>query len=440
VWVCSRTLVTPRVPTPTAPRFAPVDADSSSSSSCSMGLGAPAGAAPAAGYLCGAPHDLLVVKNRENALLRVEGVVGKLVALSNFLESRRGPYPSSVAEGDIRVWVDGARSPATHDTGYEDAFGGAHGYEFGTVNVGEALFLHLRRDTLRYIEHVQSGCIGDEAACPKWLHQEHPHIDLFSHRTFLADAIPFHHTLEVLLEGYSGDFDEARARGAALYYGAAAPRAPAVTDTLYPAVEVFEPLQARRHGYTLHPSARDGTSRAEHGGNGSSAPFHRYDFTSSFGGAGEPPEVEDGSCPVRNPGLGGGGIDYMECPAELLTLPALALAQGARVEFSLAIDASAPRCALRRAIDVTYSVQRAALRVEGVELGALQSSDRAFKHLNTRWKEALVHLPPGLTRGRSRVSVELEVQLDEAAGRHYPMAQVGEAWVEARWEAVCFYV
>ena len=432
VHVCSRVLATARVPAALPPGAGgAAEGLASAAKGCGAGLGAAAGAAPYAGYLQGTTYDWFIQPSAENIILSLHGVAGKLIALTSFLEARRGELPSSVVEGDVRAFVDGARSPAMWDSGYEDFFGGAHTYEFATHRAHEALFAYHRVDTLRYTPHTDGRCSFDNSWCGVWMHQLHPDVDLFSLRTLLLDAVPFQWSLQLSLEGFSGKYGAAQARGAALYYGAPAPRPPAVTDTFYPAVEVYRERAARRHTYSLEIPL---------GGN-----VTRYDLASAFAGAGEPVMPEDGSCPVIEPGAGAAPVAYHHCPAPLLVRPALALPHGSLVRFFLALDPAAPRCALRRVIDVALSVQRAELRVEGMALGTLASSDRAYGHLNTRWREALTHLPPAITRGRSRVTVELLVALDgsgrgAAAQRAYPGAQRGEAWSEVQWEAVCYYL
>ena len=404
--------------------------------SCAHGLDASPGAelpAASAGYLQAQAHDFFIEKGKDGVWLALSGVRGKLVGVTNFLEARRGDYPSSVVEGDVRAFVDGNGSPATWDSGFEDFFNGAHTYVFAPQRTGEALFAHQRRDTDRFMAHASSACISAGGVCPPWLSKLHPDCDLWSTRTLLLDAVPFQHSIDLVLEGFFGQFEMVQSRGLAIYYGAAAPAPPLLSDLVYPGAEVYEPPLQQKHGYTvaLPPGAN-------------AAPLRRYDHTSAFAGRGEPPSVEDGSCPIRTPGKGAGGVDYHNCPSPLLALPVLLLPAGAVARFRVRVDRGAARVALRRVFDARFSVQRAHLSVEGVGLGLVGSSERAFSHLNTDWREAVVHLPPQLTRGKEWLSVEVEALGDEEAaaaggGRLYPEAQKGEEWTEARWTAVSYF-
>ena len=410
--LCSKVLATPALPSAAAPALR-------------------RGGGCASAYLQGSFYDFFVARTRENELLALQGHAGKLVAVTSFLEARRGVYTTSVVEGDMRVTVDGGASPAAWDSGYEDFFNGAHTYQWGVNRTWEPLFAHQRRDTERWMMHASSQCIeaGGGQSCGVWRSKLHPDTDLLSTRVLLLDAIPFHHSIALAFEGFSGDYEMAQVRGAVLWYGVRSPAPPALTDTVYPAVEVFKPRSAQLHGYSVREE-------------GAALPLLRYDLTSAFSGAGEPPDAEDGSCPIRSTGHGAAGADYLSCPAPLLTMPVLALHPGARVAFTLALDPAASHCALRRVLDVAYSVQMALLHVDGVRVATLASSDRAFTHLNTRWRERSTHLDPALTRGKARIHVQLTVLGDSAGGargRVYPAAQQGEAWTEARWQAVCFY-
>ena len=410
--LCSRVLATSALPSAAAPPLR-------SGSGCAS-----------ASYLQGSSYDFFVARTKENVLLALEGHAGKLVAVTSFLEARRGVYTTSVVEGDMRVTVDGGASPAAWDSGYEDFFNGAHTYQWGVNRTLEPLFAHQRRDTERWMMHASAQCIeaGGGQSCGVWRSKLHPDTDLLSTRVLLLDAIPFHHSLALTFEGFSGDYEMAQVRGAALWYGVRSPAPPALTDTVYPAVEVFKARSAQRHGYSIKV--------------GAAQPLLRYDLTSAFAGAGEPPDAEDGSCPIRSTGHGAAGADYHSCPAPLLTMPVLALHPGTRVAFTLALDPAASRCALRRVLDVAFSVQAALLHVDGVRVATLASSDRAFTHLNTRWRERSTHLDPALTQGKASIHVQLTVLGDSAGaarGRVYPTAQQGEAWTEARWQAVCFY-
>jgi hypothetical protein len=392
-------------------------------------------AAPA-GYLQARPYDFFVKPGEENALLSLRGVVGKLVGLTSLLQTRRGPYPSSVVEGDIRAWVDGARSPATWDSGYEDFFNGAHTYEFAVRRTAEPFFAHQRRDTERWAAHASAGCILAGGVCPPWLAKLHPDLDTWSSRLLALDALPFLHALELTLEGFFGQFEMAQVRGAAIFYGRPAAAAPAATDALHPAAEFFEAPAARKHGYAL--SLPPGG-----GGGGGAARVGRYDHASAFAGRGEPGSEEDGACPLRQPGAGGGGVEYINCPAPLLALPVLLLPPGAVASFALRVDPRAARVALRRTWDARYAGAAAELRLAGAPVARLLASERAFTSYNTHWREGVVHLPPALTRGKALLQLSLHVEGAPAAAaagaRATPLATLGSEWSEAGWTAHCYY-
>jgi len=396
--------------------------------SCGAGLDEPRGAAGAAvGYLQARPYDFFVKPGEENPLLRVSGTVGKLVAVTSLLEARRGDYPMSLVEGDVRARVDGGRSPATWDTGYEDFFNGAHTYEFDVARTGEPLFAHQRRDTERWMAHANAGCINAGGVCPPWLAKLHPDIDTWSMRHMALDALPFLHSLDLTLEGFYGQFEMAQLRGAAIFYGRAASGAPLASDAVHPGAEYYSPAGERRHGY--------GVALA-----GGGAAVGRYDHTSAFAGGGEPGAAEDGACPLRQPGAGGGGIAYINCPAPLLTLPVLLLPPGAVASFHLRVDPRAARVALRRTWDARRAGAEAELRLDGAPVARLLAAARAFSSYNTDWREAVVHLPPALTRGRALLQLSVHVGVGRAAeGRVYPPSTLGGEWTEAGWAAVCFY-
>jgi hypothetical protein len=426
VRLCATALATRAVVVVAAPPPPNDTAAAPPAASCGAGLDEPlGGGGGGAGYLQARAYDFFVKAGEENALLRVSGVVGKLVGVTSLLQARRGAYPSSVVEGDVRAWVDGARSPSTWDTGYEDFFNGAHTYEFQPHRTGEPFFAHQRRDTERWMAHANAGCINAGGVCPPWLAKLHSDLDAWSSREMRLDALPFLHSLELTLEGFFGQFDMAQLRGAALFYGRPAARAPAVTDALFPGAEFYAaPGAARRHGYAVVlPQGAVG----------------RFDAASAFAGRGEPGGVEDGSCPLRDPGAGGGGVAYINCPAPLLTLPALLLPPGSVASFSLRVDPRAARVALRRTWDARRTGGAAELRVDGALVARLLASDRPFATYNTHWREATVHLPPALTRGRAALALSVHVDGAGVGARAAPLAAEGAEWCEAEWAAVSFY-
>ena len=94
-------------------------------------------------------------------------------------------------------------------------------------------------------------------------------------------------------------------------------------------------------------------------------------------------------------------------------------------------------------MDIRYSVQRAAVSVDGVACGTWSSSDRDYLHLLTSWKVETHTLPREVTRGKSSIRVVLRVLGEEEKGgkeraeRVFPdFTNLGAGWTEARWEVV----
>jgi hypothetical protein len=355
------------------------------------------------GYLQGVVHENELKKLGNVALFDVTGVMGKVVVLTDHLALSSGEFPFCALEGDIRVYVDNCSSPSTWDSGYEDFFNGAHGYDYGIDRTGQAFFQHQLKHTFR-----GSG--------------KFPNLDLLSVRLFGFDAPTFRHSLRIEMEGFPGPWENAKSRGAVLYYGTSVPP-PRVTDAVSPAAEWLS--GGGGHSYKLY-----------------GPPPIVYNLSSAFAGRGEPVDP-DGSCPPRPFDILRGSI-VVSCTAQRFSLQTLALPAGTSVTFTVKVDPGAAHVALRRTFDARYSVQRAELRVGGARVGAVQSSGRAWRHLDTNWRQEDVLLPPSLTRQNSRLDVEVIVLGDGgrdggAAGRTYPAAQLGEAWTEAHWQVICYF-
>ena len=352
-----------------------------------------------AGYLQGTVHENALKKLGNVALFDVTGVMGKVVVLTDHLALFNGVFPFCALEGDIRVYVDNCSSPSTWDSGYEDFFNGAHGYDHSSRRTEQAFFQHQLKHTFR-----GSG--------------QFPNLDLLSVRLFGLDAPTFRHSLRIELEGFPGPWENAKSRGAVLYYGTPVPP-PRVTDAVSPAAEWIS--GGGGHSYTLH-----------------GPPPIVYNLSSAFAGRGEPVDP-DGICPPRPFNMRNADV-FVSCTALRFSLQTLALPAGTSATFTVKVEPGAARVALRRTFDARYSVQRAELRVGGARVGALQSSGRAWRHLDTSWRQEDVLLPPALTRQKSWLDVEVKALGDEgAAGRTYPAAQLGEAWTEAGWEVICFF-
>jgi hypothetical protein len=352
------------------------------------------------GYLQGMVHENELKKLGNVALFDVMGVMGKVVVLTDHLALSNGEFPFCALEGDIRVFVDNCSSPSTWDSGYEDFFNGAHGYDYGMRRTEQAFFQHQLKHTFR-----GSG--------------QFPNLDLLSVRLFGLDAPTFLHSLRIEMEGFPGPWENAKSRGAVLYYGTSVPP-PRVTDAVSPAAEWLS--GGGGHNYKLH-----------------GPPPIVYNLSSAFAGRGEPVDP-DGICPPRPFNILSGNV-FVSCTALRFSLQALALPAGTSATFSVKVEPGAARVALRRTFDARYSVQRAELRVGGARVGVVQSSGRAWQHLDTNWRQEDVLLPPLLTRQKSWLDVEVKALGDGgAAGRTYPAAQLGEAWTEAGWKVICYFL
>jgi hypothetical protein len=348
----------------------------------------------------------MVAGMKDNVLAEVRGVRGALALITAYVHAATQQF----VEGDVRVWADGSPTPAVWESGWEDFFNGAHGYGDDLHHCGEAAFAYDRVDP------------------PGWPgHNAHQRVHFFQARALAADAVTFEHSVRVAVEGlpvkFAGDV-----RALVLFYGLPAPPLE-TTDWVRPADE-WAPgggggggtAAAARHGYTLTGVAP-----------GTLAPYTLRSVVPSYG---EESPITLLKCFRKVTELclfegARGGV--------VLTRPALALPPGARAAFTVALAPTAERVFLRRLVDARFSVQRAALFIDGVYVRDIASADRDFAHFHASWKVDTVALPPELTRGRSRVRVAIVVRPIEGAGnRSYAdWSHLGDAWTEAQWEVVC---
>ena len=384
-----------------------------SSSASAMNGNFFAGANAPVGYLRSVVYDFLLVKGT-NVIADIVGVEGKLVAVTSFLGMRHGHtsvitpgMPSSAVEGDWLFFVDGSPAPSIWNTGFEDFFDSSHGFLARFVMASRPFAGHQR------------------FSFPQGKYN-HPEADLFGVRLLTLDAVPFRHSLRVLIEGFiHGDFSASTLlQGTLIFYGRTASVPPIVSDTVYAAVELDSASlpSGRPHAFAIEGDA--------------AAFVRRYRLSSAVAGASLSLNAH-----AKNPSLQPPpGTPPPPTPLNTTyALDVLAIGHGALISFTIALAPDAQSVMLRRLVDLRYGVQRAVLHVDGRRVALLQSSDRAFTHIDAHWTSADTPLPPSLTVGKTSIRVTLEVNSDANINRTYPLAMLGEAWTEAKWEAVCFF-
>jgi hypothetical protein len=373
-----------------------------------------AGADAPVGYLRSVVYDFLLVKGT-NVIADIVGVEGKLVAVTSFMGMRHGhtsaihDLPSTAVEGDWLTFVDGSPAPSTWNTGYEDFFDSAHKFLNRFVAASRPFTGHQRF----------SFAQGDR--------YYHPEADLFAVRLLTLDAVPFRYSLRVLIEGWiDGDFSASiLMQGTLVFYGRTASVPPVVSDTVYAAVELDSPAavpSGRPHAFAIEGDA--------------AALVRRYRLSSAVAGA----SLSLNALPQNPSWQPPPGTPPPPTPLNTtFALDVLAIGHGALISFTIALAPDAQSVMLRRLVDLRYGVQRAVLYVDGERVALLQSSDRAFTHIEAHWTSADTLLPPSVTKGKTSLRVTLEVMNDANENRTYPRAMLGEAWTEAKWEAVCFF-
>lgn len=308
-------------------------------------------------------------------LLSISGVSGSLVYFAFYLRCEI----QFCSEGDIRGWADGRRTPTVWSTGFEDFFGGAHAYVYRPNHI-EPMYVWDRRSP-----HNGDSTTG-----------------YFQAQTFGLDAPRFQHSFKMALEVQSeiGFY----ARTTSLFYGLPA-GAPNVTSTLRPAAL-----------WHLAPAEAHYEVRARGGGAIAAADVDEYELASVVASRGE---------------LAIGG--------ELVRERVLALLAPATVSFTVSVLPSARSVVLRRLVDTRRSVAVARLSVDGVFVGRWIATDRSFDQIDTNWQEDDFALPPAATFGKSSLRISLDVAPEAARGnRTYLRHQLSPAWVEARYDVLCF--
>ena len=241
------------------------------------------------------------------------------------------------------------------------------------------------------------------------------HSQIFMHcfqmRTFMLDKLHFRQSLRVAIEQTVFSPWPMHGRAAALFYGlpagGGASGAAAFADELL----VGDAGSRSAHGYEL--TAPEGAVAT-------------YNLASVL-----PSEGEFDSQRISLQGI------Y----AIRAAAPVGDGGAGSAASFTLRVPADAQLVELRRLVDVRYSVQRAAIFVDGLFALDWLSTDRHYDHLDTHWREEVRVLPPHLTNGKSLLRLRVEVSTDEQGllgSRSYIPTSLGDAWTEARWRAVCY--
>jgi hypothetical protein len=387
-----------------------------------------------AGYLQGGTESLVMEEGmRGNVLAEVRGTRGSLVLVAAHVVGATQQF----VEGDLRVWTDGSPSPNVWESGWEDFFNGSHGYDEDLHHCGEAMFSYDRVDPLYW----------------GWYNNSHTTVHFFQVRLLMGDAVTFEDSFRMAVEGLPVKY-KGTVRALTLWYGYPTSAPLHTSDWVYPGEE-WEPSQlVVLGGYDGGGGASEGApssaaiSDALHGrGAFLPSPLHphgyalvapastslsRYSLTSGLPSYGEWVKIVLLKCfrkkQCEHEGAGGGVSVTVE--------GALAVEEG-WVSFTVAVDPGAERVFLRRLVDIRYGVQRVSLRVDGVDCGAVGSSDREYLHMHTSWKVDTVRLPPEVTQGKSSLRITLQVLPEDVKGRVFPeFSNLGWGWTEARWEVV----
>jgi hypothetical protein len=365
----------------------------------------------AAGYLQGGVRAFDMVEGMKgNVMGQATGVRGKLA----FISARVIAGAQNFVEGDVRVWVDGSPTPAIWDSGWEDFFGGSHGYAQAPF-VSEPFFAWDRVDPPGWGTHGAST---------------HTRVDFWQQRVLGLEAPAFAHGFRVAVEGLPKKYFGS-VRAAVLFYGVPAPPLRR-TDRVLPGEELTPALLAQwprpagppPHRYAVSAPLEDVAAYALHSGLPSYGELVPILQNKCFKKGHCTYEGSTGGVPLTRGG-------------------ALAL-RGGRVAFTVAVDPAAVRVFLRRLVDVRFPMQRAALLIDGRAVKVLQSTDKEFPHMDTAWKVDTYALPEELTRGRSSLRVALDVEdpaaaCGDCAFPSWPgqKAVLQGSWTEAQWDVLC---
>jgi len=388
-----------------------------------------------AGYLQGGVRRFSMEEGaRGNVMAEETGVRGALALVAAYVVGETQQF----VEGDLRLWVDGSPTPSIWESGWEDFFNGSHGYDEDLHHCGEGLFSYDRVDPLWW----------------GWYNNSHQRIHFWQARLLLGDALTWHSGFRMAVEGlpikYAG-----RVEALTLWYGYPTSAPLHTSDWVHPPAEWNPPhslvILAGGGGAEEERDALLGRGRflpppAHHRQHGYAIVVPTLEFLSTpytlrsgLPSYGEWEKIALLKCfkkkQCTHEGAGGGVAVTVE--------GALALWSGATVAFTVRIDPTADFVFLRRLVDIRYSVQRAAVSVDGVACGTWSSSDRDYLHLLTSWKVETHTLPREVTRGKSSIRVVLRVLGEEEKGgkeraeRVFPdFTNLGAGWTEARWEVV----
>jgi hypothetical protein len=366
-------------------------------------------------YLQGGSRDTqtrLSCRSSDNVLLNISRNRGSLVYLSSYVRGENQFF----VENDVRAWVDGNPSPALWESGWEDAFGGSHGYNY----------VRHRRHALFGWDRVDSNLAGPGP------------VHTFQARCFLLDAVRFGERLVLGIE-MGPEHGGAVMRTAALWYGSPTAGESRIVDTFRPGSEFALPgepplVSLESHSYELvTPSTLPKGAGSVGTSAGSLSPpaattVQVYAMRSVVPSQGE----DDAKIAGIGKTIGGGTV--VDVPR------VLAVSGSAVVTFTVASDPMADAVLLRRLVDVRYSVQHATVSVDGERVGVWLSADRSFSHLDTHWRVDTFALPPRLTRGKATLGIRIDILQDSPPGgpgaRYHYAHQLGRAWTEAEWSVV----
>ncbi|HOQ85397.1 MAG TPA: DUF2961 domain-containing protein [Phycisphaerae bacterium] len=159
--------------------------------------------------------------------------------LAGIVQTLRGSTPGQwYLEGDERIYVDGALTPALHGTGTEDFFNGGWYFEYGTFS------LPLHGAPL----HLPTSATTEANTC---------------YRFMLGDLIPFRSMIRAGIEHGGWNEDPVQIESVAFYY-----KSPRSTLFLADAVDVGDSNSETAHAYTCTNVVWSGTNNSLYASNG----------------------------------------------------------------------------------------------------------------------------------------------------------------------------
>lgn len=289
----------------------------------------------------------------------------------------RSATSNATLEGDERVYVDGALSPAYHGTGTEDYFHGAWYFAHGPFS--HAIYgAPVLRSSGRY-------------AADK--------TNVLMYRWHTVDAIPFERSLRFSIEHGHADDVEAEYETLGLYYAS-----PGAGLRQTDEVDVGNAASEAAHGYTPEgPSApharrehyegeRDGGMAGEMLGTGSGK-WAQEQYTSRIDPLGYTVVATTLSPPAHAPAAI--SDEAISDDGRLTASP---------LSFHIAVDPSNEGVRLRRRLDQGVAPQTADVYVDGALAGTWHSFE-ANPFL--RWRDEDIELPAALTRAKSALEIRI---------------------------------